>query len=138
MSRLLLVNSRPDPYDALIDAVIVWENMFGAKEEAGLRVRASLAHLLEPHDLEKRKALAREVGTIYEVRSRIVHGSATNFPDIDEVHRHRNRATQLALDAMRRLYDHLDILEASDSGSRSNSLLLGAVQRDSLANNLEQ
>jgi hypothetical protein len=54
MSRLLLVNSRPDPYDALIDAVIVWENMFGAKEEAGLRVRASLAHLLEPHDLQKR------------------------------------------------------------------------------------
>jgi hypothetical protein len=138
MSRLLLVNSRPDPYDALIDAVIVWENMFGAKEEAGLRVRASLAHLLEPHDLEKRKALAREVGTIYDVRSRIVHGSATSFPDIDEVYRHRNRATQLALDAMRRLYDHLDILEASDSGSRSNSLLLGAVQRDSLANTLEQ
>ncbi|MFZ1155039.1 MAG: hypothetical protein WAN93_09060 [Solirubrobacteraceae bacterium] len=108
--------------DALIDAVIAWENLFGhgSNVEMTFRVTASLAILLEP-DPVKRPELAKELRRIYGDRSTVAHGgtlsAGRNLPG------ERTRAIAVAVEALRSLYrDYPDLL--SDPG-RGMRLILG-------------
>jgi hypothetical protein len=64
---------RLDRSDALIDAVMVWENLVGTSTEVTFRVSAALAKLLEG-DAAKRRTLRNDLSAIYDIRSRLVHG----------------------------------------------------------------
>jgi hypothetical protein len=116
---LSAISDRPySEEDALIDAVIVWENLFGhgSNVEMTFRVTTALAILLEA-DLAKRSELAAELRKIYGDRSTIAHGSKLsskrNLPEI------RDRAIEVAVLALRSLFrDHPDILADPDRGMR--------------------
>lgn len=125
MRRLLsAASARFDPMDAFVDAVICWENMFGTNQgEVGFRVAGSLAHLLEGEDPNTRKELFAEIKNLYQVRSKLVHGSKE--PSIQDAHAHKNRSIEIAIRAFKNLYDRPELL-AVDSAARSNILLIGA------------
>ncbi len=60
--------------DQLIDAVIAWENICGGSTETTFRVTASLAKLIVPQPGTDREKLLDALGTVYAVRSALVHG----------------------------------------------------------------
>jgi hypothetical protein len=106
--------------ESLIDAVIAWENLFGSRIETTYKVTASLAVLCED-DSAKRIAFRKELGDLYEKRSRLVHGdeSGAEFED-------RNRAIQIGLEAIARLIEKRpELLALAKSSKRADRLLLG-------------
>jgi hypothetical protein len=74
---------RMDDTDALIDAVVVWENLVGTSSELTFRVTAALAKALEP-DRVKRRALQKSLAKVYAIRSRVVHGAAVKQTAISD------------------------------------------------------
>lgn len=111
------ISDRPyDQEDALIDAVIAWENLFGhgSNVEMTFRVTTAIAILLET-DLTKRSQMAAELRKIYGDRSTIAHGSKLsakrNLPAI------RDRAIEITVLALRSLFrDHPNLLADTDRG----------------------
>lgn len=131
MRRIIsAVGTRMDPVDGLVDAVLAWENMFSGTPETSLRVCGSLAILLEPDDFNKRNSLYGELAKIYGTRSDIVHGKA-NEPSTAQVLEQRARAVEIAVQAMRRLYEFPDLLQAENSSVRGKNVMLGRVQAGS-------
>lgn len=110
--------------DRLVDAVIVWEALFGTRQgESALRISAAMAWLLGDADLQARKNLRAEVNRIYNERSSIVHGRAH---DEAALRGSSNQALQLAREALKRLMDERpDLLAVKDNAERSAVLLLG-------------
>lgn len=107
--------------NALIDAVIAWENLVGTQHETTYRVTAALAVLCED-DASRRIERRKEFIRIYDARSRLVHGDTLDMRDPD-VHR---RAIHICCEAIRRLMvDQPHLLALSRSGDRANHLLLG-------------
>ena len=108
----------------LIDAVIAWESLFGTTEgEPTFRVTMCLAALLED-DPPRRVELKSQLGKLYALRSKVVHGSgnlkASKHPRCQE-------ALVVAIRAVRNLLaDRNDLLRISDTAVRSATLLLGA------------
>lgn len=72
---LLAATERTLAPDALVDAVVSLDALFGSPAEARLRVGAAVAWLLEPDSAEARTQIFKEVGEIYAARSNAVHGS---------------------------------------------------------------
>ncbi|MEW1830624.1 hypothetical protein [Streptomyces sp. NPDC088196] len=126
MRRLLSsVSTRLDPMDGFVDAVICWENMFGTGEgEVSFRVSGAIAKLLEPDDATTRKELFDEVRNLYGIRSKLVHGSKE--PKYQDAVNQRKRSVEIAIQALQRLYDLPDVLNAENSSVRGRMLLLGA------------
>lgn len=106
--------------DSLIDAVMVWENLLGTSSEVSFRVTAALARLLEP-DVSKRRNFRKKLADVYDVRSRIVHGSKIDPAKVNEA---RNLAVDVAIRALREFYRRGDRWMAMSSTERSDSLLL--------------
>ncbi|MGW7070657.1 hypothetical protein ACWGII_03005 [Streptomyces sp. NPDC054855] len=128
MRRILsAASSRTDPVDSLVDAVLAWENMFSDSPETSLRVCGSLSLLLEPVDRSKRKVLVKELTEIYGTRSSILHGSAKE-PALETVVKHGDRALEVAVEAMRRLYLNPTLLELPTASARGKEVLLGFVE----------
>jgi hypothetical protein len=120
---LRAVTERRDPEDTLVDAVVVWENLFGARQETTLRVASSLAWLLAEGN-EDRKAKQRQFKKLYELRSGIVHGSHPLSKE--EARTKQYEAVEIALSALRVIFrDRPDLLNEEGSEARSNRLLLG-------------
>jgi hypothetical protein len=118
---------RSDPSDALVDAVIAWENLVGSREgEPTLRVSAALAWLLE-EDASLRRARQKVIKDLYALRSDVVHGNRPLGPE--EAWKASREARGIAVDALRRLFrDKPELLEkCSDSGDRSLTLIVGPV-----------
>lgn len=110
-----------DHADALIDAVIAWENLVGPEEagETTFRVTAGLAHLLES-DPSKRDARRRQFARVYRARSKVVHGHQPGSLATE-----RDEAVGVAIGALRRLFaDFPDLIADRTRGTR---LLLGDV-----------
>ncbi len=128
MRRILsAASSRTDPSDALVDAVLAWENIFSDSPETSLRVCGSLSLLLEPVNREKRRGLLKELNDIYATRSAIVHGNAKE-PTDEVVRKHGDRALAVAVEAMRRLYVNPDLLRSQSASARGRDVLLGLVE----------
>lgn len=123
--RLLsAANARTDMADRLVDAVIVWENLFGTSQgETRLRVSSAMAWLLQPADSEAREALQPQLRKIYDARSSIVHGGqASESMLVDQA----NAALTYARDILRLLFrDRANVLALPDGAARSNRLILG-------------
>lgn len=116
------LSQRLDPSDRLIDAVIAWESLFGADQEATLRVTGSLSWLLEPDSPNDREMLRLETARIYGLRSRVVHGRQE---DPIEVSNASMRATEVAITALAALLERRPDLVPVESAERSKRLLLG-------------
>jgi len=120
---LAAVAERRAPEDVLVDAVIVWENLFGARSETTLRISSSLAWLL---GTSKADRLLRQTKykKIYSLRSDVVHGAAkVNQKKINEESQH---AVEISVEALRAVFsDYKDLLELKDSETRSLHMIHG-------------
>lgn len=123
MKRLLSsASTRFDSHDAFIDALIVWENAFGTKQETTFRVTGALAKLIEPDDFSKRNILQKELSALYGVRSALIHGGKE--PSAARSLEYRQRSIGIAIDCLRKLYKDRPDLLAINSEERSKILLL--------------
>ena len=107
--------------DQLIDAVIAWENICGGSTETTFRVTASLAKLIEPQPGTDREELLDAIGTVYAVRSALVHGRKLGRREIVSA---AGTAMAVARRALRSLYLDRDNLIAMSSDQRANQLLV--------------
>jgi Apea-like HEPN len=124
LSRIVKASAeRRDPSDVLIDSVIAWENLFGSpRGEPTLRITASLALLLET-EREARARLRNRLRDIYDLRSKVVHGSRalrnTEYSLCYE-------ALDVAVRAVRTLLsERTDVLAKGSGDQRSLYLILG-------------
>jgi hypothetical protein len=114
---------RDDPMDSFVDAVIAWENLVGAKTETTFRVCGALAVLLEPTDLTSRKVLLKSLKGDYNKRSRLVHGGEEPKPE--ELGLLRDRALDVAIQAMKTVLQNAQLAGLKSSEERSDAILLG-------------
>ena len=121
LTRIVRVCSeRRDPGDALIDAVVAWENMLGSRTETTFKVCAGLAWLLEPDDKARRTAIFGRAKKLYAARSDIVHGTAHLIPELFELSR---EALVMAIGAYRRIHAAPELKEIKAS-TRLEKLVL--------------
>ena len=121
-STISALTFRQDRGDALIDAVIAWENLFGTSSETSFRVTAALAWLLES-DPAQRKGLQQQLkNKIYNKRSRLVHGAHLNATELDKA---ATDAIDVGLKSLAALHARAPSLIALDSATRADKLILG-------------
>ena len=121
---LMAAAERPDPTDALVDAVIAWENLVGSREgEPTLRVSAALAWLLGKNAVD-RIEIRRQVLRLYKLRSDVVHGN--RFLNPREAGERHREALGIAVRALRVLLrERLNLLtDCKDGNERSLQLIL--------------
>lgn len=115
-------SERYNAEDVLVDAVIVWENLFGASQETTLRISTALAWLLG-EDAESRATLQKRYKELYGLRSNIVHGSPK--VSVTRVNEASREAVGISMAALRKLFEHrVDLLAEKTSEARGNKLLL--------------
>jgi hypothetical protein len=121
--RLLqAIGTRNSPDDVLVDAIIVWENLFGASQETGLRLTSSLAWLLGKTAAE-RMQLQNDFKKLYSARSDIVHGS--DKVKSREIPKQSREAVQVSIAALRIVFsERTDLLALGSSSRRSLALML--------------
>jgi hypothetical protein len=115
------LTTRWDATDRLIDAVVALENLFGTGSgELAFRISAGCAYLLEREPV-RRLEIQKEVGRLYTVRSKIVHGAHAPAPsDVDPDTR---AASDFAVRSLRALFrKRPELLDAKD---RARRLILG-------------
>lgn len=118
---LMSIAERRTPEDVLVDAVIVWENLFGTKSETTLRISSSLAWLLgeSKEDRLDRQANYRK---IYGLRSDVVHGASK--VDASKLQKVSSEAVQISIDALRAVFgEHTELLAHKTSEERSLHIL---------------
>lgn len=76
ITRLLHAVSevKPRPEDTLIDAIVVWKNLFGTPQESTMRITFSMARILA-ETAEERRDRWNDSKSIYTLRSDIAHGN---------------------------------------------------------------
>lgn len=100
---LSAVRERANAEDALIDAVIAMENLFGhgGETEVTFRVSSAIAILLED-DAAARAGFRSRVSKIYRSRSTLVHGGTL---DASELHDHKEQALGVMVQCLRTLFE---------------------------------
>jgi hypothetical protein len=107
--------------DQLIDAVIAWENVCGGPSETTFRVTGSLAKLIEQQPGADREKLLDTLGTVYGVRSALVHGRKLERHEIVSA---AGTALAIARRALRTLYLDRENLIPLTSDQRAHQLLM--------------
>ncbi|MFC9339375.1 hypothetical protein ACFT0G_12100 [Streptomyces sp. NPDC057020] len=119
--RLLRASAeRRDPQDALVDAVIAWESLFGSESEISFKISASLALLICDEGSERVK-FRKRASDIYSMRSRLVHGAEVNASQVADASREAIKIGRQALRAM--VLDRPDLVEMT-SAERAIALIL--------------
>jgi hypothetical protein len=120
--RRLLIAASPSrtSEDALIEALIVWENLFGAPTKTVQRITASIAALLEPNAAAKAD-LQKKLHHIYSQRNKIVYGTAA-LPR-EKVKILGSDAVQYTIRSMQTLYMKKTSLLSLSAEDRSSALL---------------
>jgi hypothetical protein len=118
---LAAASERHAPDDVLVDAVIVWENLFGAKAETTLRVTSSLAWLLG-NSAEDRRTRQSRYKKIYASRSDVVHGAASVRSE--QIYGYSLEAVAISIESLRAIFTtHVQLLDIKTSEDRSLSIL---------------
>lgn len=113
------LTTRTQPEDGLLDAMVALESLFGTgQSEIGFRLSVALAWLLDD-DYESRTKRQEQVASLYNKRSKIVHGAHLKQQEADNA---RGEAIQLVVNAMRSLYSERPELIADDQ--RGKTLVL--------------
>jgi hypothetical protein len=119
---LQAIAERRTPDDVLVDAIIVWENLFGASVETTLRVSSCMAWLLGT-DAADRVKKQKDYKALYGARSDIVHGSSR--AKLSKVPEQAQQAVQISIEALRTIFrDRADLLAIGTSEGRSIAVLL--------------
>jgi Apea-like HEPN len=128
ITRLLRAVSevKPRPEDTLIDAVIVWENIFGAPQESTMRITMAMARVLAATEEERRERW-EELKKIYTLRSDIVHGNE-KFRKLtpSQVYATAAKAVPISVELLRAvMQSHPNLLtEYKNGADRSSAVLL--------------
>lgn len=123
---LAAVSERYSPHDGFIDAVIAWENLFGAAGETALRVCGSLARILHPDDKKSRSDFYTKIKKMYDQRSKLVHGGENRISHATAVDL-RNDAVHIAIDAWRAVLESDELRAAKDSATRGNLVMINGA-----------
>lgn len=113
---------RADPEDALIDAVIALENLFGPRDavETTFRVAAAVA-LLQETNQAKRSRLMKDLRQTFRLRGKVVHGGQVD--DQDRLIERKDFAIKTAVETLRTLFSQRPtLIPDMDRGTR---LILG-------------
>jgi hypothetical protein len=122
---LRAVSELKEPEDTLIDAVVVWENLFGAGQETTLRITMSVAWMLGL-DADNRRKLWDDLKKIYQQRSDIVHGNAKL--KADRTYPYAMQAVGISIELLRGMFkDHPELLKLKTGAERSALILLDAI-----------
>ncbi|MCI1636114.1 HEPN domain-containing protein [Bifidobacterium sp.] len=129
---LSAVNERENPDDRLLDAVVAWENLVGVDHQTTFRVTAALACLQsdEPEVYQERQ---KQFSKIYNVRSRVIHGSDTaDKVEVEFRQTYGEPASEVAIATAVKAYQaaltsHLEILHIRDSETRNHCIIKGKV-----------
>jgi hypothetical protein len=124
---LAAVSERFSPHDGFIDAVIAWENLFGAAGDTTLRVCGSLAALLHPDDSGQRNEFYKEITKVYGQKSKLVHGGENRMTSA-EATEIRNRSVGIAVDAWREVLRSPELRSAKTSEDRGKLVLIHGVR----------
>jgi hypothetical protein len=111
------VRQRWNTEDALIDAVIAMESLFGhgGETEVSFRVSTAIALLLE-NDAEARKSFRSRLGKIYKSRSTVVHGGTLTGT---RLHEHKEEAITVMVRCLRTLFEGApELIADKDRGMR--------------------
>lgn len=120
-NRLLsAVCGRDNPDDALIDAVMCWENIIGAESEVSFRICASIEKLLSATGRSIGESDFKDLKSIYESRSKLVHGNSNYRTD----HKTVQLAIMYAIQLINAVLERRDLL-TMESKNRSKAILLG-------------
>ena len=120
-NRLLsAVCGRDNPDDALIDAVMCWENIIGAESEVSFRICASIEKLLSATGRSIGESDFKDLKSIYESRSKLVHGNSNYRTD----HKTVQLAIMYAIQLINAILEKRDLLTMK-SKNRSKAILLG-------------
>lgn len=117
---LAATTERSSPEDVLVDAAIVWENLFGAKAKTTQRVTGSLACLLgaSPQDRQGRQSRYKE---IYAKRCDVVHGDASVSSEV--IQKFVDEAVGISLAALRAVFrTHMYLLDIPTSEARGREI----------------
>ncbi|HEV2172641.1 MAG TPA: hypothetical protein VGR71_03695 [Nitrospira sp.] len=114
------LSGRPDTRDAVLDAFIALESLFGSSTEITFRLAAAIARLREPDQMSRQERF-RSLKRAYNVRSRIIHGEPVE--DRTAVNALATAAFA-AIDSLRILLSSRGDLRALTSEQRSERLLL--------------
>jgi len=100
---LSAVRERVDPEDALIDAVIACESLFGhgAESEVTFRVTSAISLLLES-EADRRPWFRSQLRKVYDSRSKVVHGGSVTPETLQE---HKEIAISVAIRCLRALLE---------------------------------
>lgn len=117
---LQAINDRKRAEDILVDAVIVWENLFGITPGTTKGVTGALDHLLDRKG-QDRDAHKQHLRDIYDARSRVVHGDSTL--DDGTLRQVASEAVATAVAALQRLFDtRTDLLDLPSAGQRNRAV----------------
>lgn len=120
MNRLLsAICLRDNPDDALIDAIMCWENIIGSEYEVSFQICASISKLLSKNSAEKDENYTA-LKNIYKARSSLVHGN-TNYTTNEET---TNSAIMYAIKLINAILADEKLL-GTKSEDRSKYILLG-------------
>lgn len=122
--RMLMASSeRSNPEDILVDAVMVWENLFGCDFDTTKKITGALAVLLSPEGGRSSEKFDRQKSykRIYGLRSRVVHG----VPGLDlmEVGDGAQEAVDVSISALREIFGEQHYLLAIDSSDKRGEKL---------------
>lgn len=121
LRRNLMAISRLDALDGFIDSVMAMESLFGSKKETTFTVSSAMAKFLRSNKQE-RLDLKKEIGKLYDERSKIVHGAS--FPSSIIIEAKRQRVIDLNIEALKKLLRwRTDLIECTSS-ERSTKILL--------------
>jgi len=120
---LLAATERTSAPDALVDAVVSLDALFGSPAEARLRVGGAVAWLLEPDSAEARTQLFKAVGEIYAARSNVVHGNRASRRACEGMVLEALRLALRVLSAI--FYSSQWLLNTPKSADRGLALILG-------------
>lgn len=124
---LAAVSERLSPHDAFIDAVIVWENLFGHAGDTTLRVCGSLAALLHPNDMASGNNFYSKATDLYGKRSKLVHGGQ-NRMTWSQAEEAKNRSVRIAIDAWQQVLRTPELKSATTSEERGKLVLVHGVR----------
>lgn len=127
ITRLLRAVSeiKPRPEDTLIDAIVVWENIFGTPQESTMRITFSMARILAQTPDERRDRW-KEFKDIYTLRSDVVHGNDKSQKlSPAQLYNAANRAVPISVELLRRLMlSHSNLLTDHKNGAERSAVVL--------------
>ena len=113
---------RRNPEDAIVDAVIAWEGMFSEAFETTFKVTGSIAKYLSVP--AERSAYLSRLKKLYELRSKLVHGSSSSLLKQENVEDLRSEVVNIGLQCLKKLLTDKTLLPMTPSERVSHLLVL--------------